>query len=230
MWSKQCVPIQILASFGTSFCLTIDFSYEKKESMHEKKGWEKTTRFCRCFLPVTLLINSSPRCQYFFPTGRHSLLDFKCFLTVSQPRHARESFVYCAIDVELLSLQIVEIERHNYLLDYKYSFSRLQIAPSHEQKKLRSFRKRNQAKERKKDKRRLHEEKGRKKPQGFECFLPRYWWAFSRCANVFRPPKFSSRHLLDHGKFTSLHCSNYHDVQKILPQTESRKGKEKKQM
>lgn len=46
-------------------------------------------------------------------------------------------------------------------------------------KKLRSFRKRNQAKERKKDKRRLHEEKGRKKPQGFECFLPRYWWAFS---------------------------------------------------
>ncbi len=46
----------------------------------------------------------------------------------------------------------------------------------------------------------------------------------------FRPPKFSSQHLLDHGKFTSLHCSNYHDVQKILPQTESRKEKEKTQM
>jgi hypothetical protein len=142
--------------------------------MHEKKGWKKTTRFCRCFLPVTLLINSSPRCQYFFPTGRHSLLDFKCFLTVSQPRHARESFVYCAIDVELLSLQIVEIERHNYLLDLYTVFLDYRSHRLMNKKKLRSFRKRNQAKERKKDKRRLHEEKGRKKPQGFECFLPRY--------------------------------------------------------
>ncbi len=189
MWSKQCVPIQILASFGTSFCLTIDFSYGKKEFMHEKKGWKKTTRFCRCFLPVTILINSSPRCQYFFPTGRHSLLDFKYFWTVSQPRHARESFVYCAIDVELLSLQIVEIERHNYLLDYKYSFSRLQIAPSHEQK-ITILPQTESSKGKKERQKKIAWRKGRKKPQGFVCFLPHYWWTFSCC-----------KYLLDHGKF-----------------------------
>jgi hypothetical protein len=133
--------------------------------MHEKKGWKKTTRFCRCFLPVTILINSSPRCQYFFPTGRHSLLDFKYFWTVSQPRHAQESFVYCAIDVELLSLQIVEIERHNYLLDtLLMNFLSLQISSRSRQilllyiaaiimmfKKLRSFHKRNQGKEKKRN-------------------------------------------------------------------------------
>lgn len=176
---------------------------------------------------------STPRlaANFFFPTGRHSLLDFKCFLTVSQPRHARESFVYCAIDVELLSLQIVEIERHNYLLDYKYSFSRLQIAPSHEQKNYDpSANGIKQRKERKKDKRRLHETKGRKKPQGFVCFLTRYWWTFSRCKCVFDHQNFLPNIFSITANFTSLHCSNYHDVQKItiLPQTESRKGKEKK--
>jgi hypothetical protein len=124
-----------LSIFWNKFLSHNRFFLWKKRVHAWEKGWKKTTRFCRCFLPVTLLINSSPRCQYFFPTGRHSLLDFKYLSNVSQPRHARESFVYCAIDVELLSLQIVEIERHNYLLDHKYSFSRLQnIAPSHEQK------------------------------------------------------------------------------------------------
>jgi hypothetical protein len=178
---------------------------------------------------VTLLINSSPRCQYFFPTGRHSLLDFKRFLTVSQPRHARESFVYCAIDVELLSLQIVGIERHNYLLDYKYSFSRLQIAPSHEQKNYDPSA--NGIKQRKE--RKTKEDCMKKKGEKSHKDLNVSYHAIdepSLAANVFRPPKFSSQHLLGHGKFTSLHCSNYHDVQKILPKTESRKGKEKKQI
>jgi hypothetical protein len=84
------------------------------------------------------------------------------------------------------------------------------------------------SKGKKERKRRLHEEKGGKSHKDLYVSYHAIDEP-SLAANVFRPPKFSSQHLLDHGKFTSLHCSNYHDVQKItiLPQTESRKGKEK---
>ncbi len=88
-------------------------------------------------------------------------------------------------------------------------------------KKLRSFRKRNPAKERKKDKRRLHEEKGEKSHK--DLYVSYHTMdELSLAANIFSIT----------ANFTSLHCSNYHDVQKItiLPQTESRKGKEKKQI
>jgi hypothetical protein len=64
-------------------------------------------------------------------------------------------------------------------------------------KKLRSFRKRNQAKDRKKEKRRLHEEKSHKDLNVSYHAIDEP----SLAANVFRPPKFSSQHLLDHGKF-----------------------------
>jgi hypothetical protein len=67
-------------------------------------------------------------------------------------------------------------------------------------KKLRSFRKRNQAKERKKDKRRLHEEKGEKSHKDLYVSYHAIDEP-SLAANVFRPPKFSSQYLLDHGKF-----------------------------
>jgi hypothetical protein len=88
-------------------------------------------------------------------------------------------------------------------------------------KKLRSFRKQNPAKERKKDKRRLHEEKGEKSHK--DLYVSYHTIdELSLAANIFSIT----------ANFTSLHCSNYHDVQKItiLPQTESRKGKEKKQI
>ncbi len=88
-------------------------------------------------------------------------------------------------------------------------------------KKIRSFRKRNPAKERKKDKRRLHEEKGEKSHK--DLYVSYHTIdELSLAANIFSIT----------ANFTSLHCSNYHDVQKItiLPQTESRKGKEKKQI
>lgn len=161
MWSKQCVPIQILASFGTSFCLTVDFSYEKKSSCIRKKHGKKPQGFVdvsnkwRCwstprlaannfFQPVAILFSTSNASWLYrnHGTRENPLFTAQLMLNFSRSKLWRSNAI------------IIFSTTNTVFLDYR---SHLLM-----NKKLRSFRKRNQAKERKKDKRRLHEEKGEK--------------------------------------------------------------------
>lgn len=230
MWSKQCVPIQILASFGTSFCLTVDFSYEKKSSCIRKKHGKKPQGFVdvsnkwRCwstprlaannfFQPVAILFSTSNASWLYrnHGTRENPLFTAQLMLNFSRSKLWRSNAI-----IIFSTTNTVFLDYRSHLLMNK----KITILPQTESSK---------GKKKEKQKK-IAWRKGRKKPQGFVCFLSRYWWTFSRCKCVFDRQNFLPNIFSMTANFTSLHCSNYHDVQKItiLPQTESRKGKEKK--